>query len=120
MKIRFKCPSCGQEDHIKVFAVGWKGLVHRCSNCGLLFKHRYHQLRSGGLALLASFASVGIAFIFRLISNVSWDVSLVVMLASLFVLVATLGSKSVELCSSWVQATGGQVSSDGALPNDRN
>lgn len=102
MKIEFACPNCGHREHLRVIAVGWSRLIHKCPVCATHSMHRVH-LSSAGLILMGASACWGFAFAVSLALELSFDITLIVFSASVIVLALVLGERMVNVFSSWTR-----------------
>lgn len=100
MKIEFVCPNCGHRDYVRVFAVGWTRLVHKCPACATSSVHRLH-LSASGLILLGALACWGFAFTLSLALSLTFNTTLIIFTASAIALALALGERMVNACSSW-------------------
>jgi hypothetical protein len=101
MKINFLCPVCGRRQQIRVFAVGWKKLGHRCASCETSSTHEYKRLQAAGLLLIGWMACWGVALTMSMAFQLSSDVTLVICFCLSLFLLFVLGGKVVDACSSW-------------------
>jgi uncharacterized protein (DUF983 family) len=114
MKIRFTCSKCGHLEELRVLAVGWKKLSHRCASCGTRSVHRLSQPASVGLIFIGAMACWGIALTGRAAFDLSVDTSLLIFLATAFAMTLFLGGKVIDACSSW------HIQDEGAIENEAN